>query len=42
MVAVLAALLLVAFNGSLAGVAPLFTIGAFLTFTTSHAGIVRF
>lgn len=33
--------LLVAFQGSLNGLAPLFTIGAFLTFTLSQAGMVR-
>jgi hypothetical protein len=42
MVAALAAVLLVAFQGSLSGLAPLFTIGAFLTFTLSQAGMVRY
>jgi amino acid transporter len=37
LVAVLSAILLIAFQGSLAGLAPLFTMGAFLTFTMSHA-----
>ncbi|MDQ6669447.1 MAG: APC family permease [Chloroflexota bacterium] len=42
MVAGMSALLLIAFQGSLNGLAPLFTIGAFLTFTLSQAGMVRY
>jgi amino acid transporter len=42
MVAGVSAVLLIAFQGSLAGLAPLFTVGAFLTFTLSQAGMVRF
>ena len=42
MVAAMSAVLLVAFQGSLSGLAPLFTIGAFLTFTLSQAGMVRY
>jgi amino acid transporter len=42
LVAGVSALLLIAFQGSLAGLAPLFTIGAFLTFTLSQAGMVRY
>lgn len=41
-VAGVSALLLIAFQGSLNGLAPLFTIGAFLTFTLSQAGMVRY
>ena len=41
-VALLAGLLLIVFNGSVAGLAPLFTIGAFLTFTLSQSGMVRY
>jgi hypothetical protein len=41
-VAAMSAVLLVAFQGSLAGLAPLFTIGAFLTFTLSQSGMVRY
>jgi hypothetical protein len=36
------AVLLVAFQGSLSGLAPLFTIGAFLTFTLSQSGMVHY
>jgi hypothetical protein len=42
MVAAVSAILLVAFGGSLNGLAPLFTIGAFLTFTLSQAGMVQY
>ena len=42
MVAGVSAVLLVAFGGSLHGLAPLFTIGAFLTFTLSQAGMVQY
>jgi amino acid transporter len=42
MVAGVSGVLLIVFRGSLAGLAPLFTVGAFLTFTLSQAGMVRF
>jgi amino acid transporter len=42
LVAGVSAMLLVAFQGSVAGLAPLFTIGAFLTFTLSQTGMVRY
>ncbi|MBV9580049.1 MAG: APC family permease [Chloroflexi bacterium] len=41
-VAGVSAVLLVAFGGSLNALAPLFTIGAFLTFTLSQAGMVQY
>jgi amino acid transporter len=39
--AILSAVLIVAFRGSVAGLVPLFTVGAFLTFTLSQFGMVR-
>ncbi|MBV9168529.1 MAG: APC family permease [Chloroflexi bacterium] len=42
MVAAVSAILLIAFGGSLNALAPLFTIGAFLTFTLSQAGMVQY
>jgi amino acid transporter len=41
LVAFIAAGLIVAFQGSVAGLVPLFTVGAFGTFTLSQAGMVR-
>jgi amino acid transporter len=41
LVAVISAVLIVAFHASVAGLVPLFTVGAFLTFTFSQAGMVR-
>jgi len=41
LIAMVSALLIVAFQGSVAGLVPLFTVGAFLTFTLSQAGMVR-
>src|SRR5437763_1678122 len=42
LVAIVSGLLVVAFQGSLTGLAPLFTVGAFLAFTLSQAGMVRY
>src|SRR5918912_1643557 len=41
LVSLISALLIVAFQASVAGLVPLFTVGAFLTFTLSQAGMVR-
>src|SRR5205823_1877477 len=41
LVAIVSAVLIVTFQGSVAGLVPLFTVGAFLTFTLSQAGMVR-
>ncbi|GAC1315606.1 MAG: APC family permease [Chloroflexota bacterium] len=41
LVALVSAVLIVAFGGSVGGLVPLFTVGAFLTFTLSQAGMVR-
>ena len=41
LIAVISAVLLIAFQSSVAGLVPLFTVGAFLTFTCSQAGMVR-
>jgi amino acid permease-like protein len=41
LIALISALLLIAFQSSVAGLVPLFTVGAFLTFTFSQAGMVR-
>jgi amino acid transporter len=41
LIAVVSAVLIAAFQGSVAGLVPLFTVGAFLTFTLSQAGMVR-
>ena len=41
LVSLISAVLIVAFQASVAGLVPLFTVGAFLTFTFSQAGMVR-
>ena len=41
LVALVSAVLIVVFQASVAGLVPLFTVGAFLTFTFSQAGMVR-
>jgi amino acid transporter len=41
LISVVSAVLILAFQGSVAGLVPLFTVGAFLTFTFSQAGMVR-
>jgi amino acid transporter len=41
LVAAVAAVLIVVFNGSIAGLVPLFTVGAVTTFTLSQAGMAR-
>lgn len=40
LIAAISAVLLIAFQASVAGLVPLFTVGAFLTFTFSQAGMV--
>jgi hypothetical protein len=41
LVTAMAAVLLIVFKGSVAGLVPLFTVGAFVTFSLSQAGMVR-
>lgn len=41
LIALVSGVLIVVFQGSVAGLVPLFTIGAFLTFTFSQTGMVR-
>lgn len=41
LVALVSAVLIIAFGGRVGGLVPLFTVGAFLTFTLSQAGMVR-
>jgi amino acid transporter len=41
LIAAVSGVLIVAFQGSVAGLVPLFTVGAFLTFTLSQTGMVR-